>query len=209
VTRLRFAVPAIASLVVLSACAGTFTPPAAIVDGVAITQDALKERVDLASADPNTAAQLAQGGPEAEADFTRQVLGSLIVQQVIEGYADGHGLTVTTAEINRELNDEIQRTGRAAFERELRQRGLTVADVRQSIRSFLLQNKVRDDITKGLPPSTSPEQVNQFLNQWLERQVARADIEVNPRFGRFEPKQVAVCRVVSTAGDVSPSCGRA
>lgn len=197
-----------ACTVLVAACSGTFTPPAAIVEGVRITQDALKARVDRASADPNVAARLAQGGPEARADFTRQVLGSLIVQQLVESYAENHHIAVTTGEVDQELAAEIQRTGRQEFDRERRRRGLTVADVRDSIRSFLLQSKVRQAITRNLPASTPPDQINQFLDRWLERQVARADIEVNPRFGTFDAKHVAVCRIVSTAGDVSPQCGQ-
>ena len=208
-TPRRVVLVAVASAVLLSACSDRFVPPAAIVDGVRISQDALQDRVDQALANPETAAQVAQGGAAARGDLTRQLLGSLIVQQVINRYADRHDLTVTTSEVNRELNAEIQRVGRKEFEAELRQRGLTVADVRDSIRSFLIQNKVRDDITKDLPPDTAPEQVNQFLSRWLEQQVAQVDIEVNPRFGKFDPKAVAVCRIVSTAGDVAPDCGRA
>jgi hypothetical protein len=200
---------AVASVLLLSACSGTFVPPAAIVDGVRISQDALQARVDQALSNPETAAQVAQGGAAARADFTRLVLGSLIVQQVIDRYAERRKLVVSAAEINRELNAEIQRVGRQSFERQLHQQGLTVADVRESIRAFLIQNKVRDDITTDLPADTPPEQVNQFLNRWLEGQVAQADIDVNPRFGKFDPKAVAVCRIVSTAGDTAPDCGQA
>jgi hypothetical protein len=209
VTPRRLFLVAVASALLLSACSGTFVPPAAIVDGVRISQDALQDRVDQALANPETAAQVAQGGAVARGDLTRQLLGSLIVQQVIDRYAERHALTVTTAEVNRELNAETQRVGQAAFERELRQRGLTVADVRESIRAFLIQNKVRDDITKDLPADTAPEQVNQFLSRWLEQQVAQTDIEVNPRFGKFDAKAIAVCRIVSTAGDVAPDCAQA
>jgi hypothetical protein len=209
VTLRRLALVAAAFALLLSACSGTFVPPAAVVDGVRISQDALQARVNQALSNPETAAQVARGGAASRADFTRQLLGSLIVQQIIDRYAERHGLVVTAAEINRELNAEIGRVGREAFDRELRQRGLTVADVRESIRTFLVQNKVRDDITKDLPADTPPEQINQFLNRWLEGQVARADIEVNPRFGKFDPKAVAVCRIVSTAGDTAPDCGQA
>ena len=194
--------------VLLSACSGTFVPPAAVVDGVRISQDALEARVDQALSNPDTAAQIAQGGAAARGDLTRQVLASLIVQRIIDEFAERHDLTVSDAEVDRELNAEIERVGRDAFDREIRQSGLTMAEVRESIRAFLVQNKVRESITGDLPSDTPPDQINQFLNRWLERRVGEAEIDVNPRFGAFDPKAVAVCRIVSTAGDVAPGCGQ-
>jgi hypothetical protein len=197
--------------VLLSGCSSTFVPAAAIVDGVRITQDTLEARYqrNLALADPTAAAQIkAPGATARRADFTRQVLSSLILEQVLEGYATDHHLRVTAPEINEELNSEIAQLGQARFQQELKRRGLEVGDVRESIREFLLQNKVRDEVTKGLPTDTPADQVNQFLNQWLEKRLASADIEVNPRFGKFDPKSASVCRIVSTAGDVAPGCGQ-
>jgi hypothetical protein len=197
--------------VLLSGCSNTFVPAAAIVDGVKISQDTLEARYqrNLALADPTAAAQIkAPGAVARRADFTRQVLSSLILEQIIEGYATEHHLKVTAAEINRELNSEIAQLGQARFQQELKRRGLVVADVRESIREFLLQNKVRDDVTKGLPADAQADQVNQFLNAWLQKRLTNADIEVNPRFGTFDPKSASVCRIVSTAGDLAPGCGQ-
>ena len=211
VRPIRVSLLVLAAVTLLSGCSNTFVPAAAIVDGVRISQDALQARYErnLALADPAQASQVtAPGATARRADFTRQVLSSLILEQIIERYAKDRAIKVTAAEINTELNAEIAQLGQAQFQRELTRRGLEVADVRESIRGFLLQNKVRDDITKGLPAGAPPEQVNQFLNQWLERRLTSADIEVNPRFGKFDPKSAAVCRVVSTAGDVAPTCGQ-
>jgi hypothetical protein len=201
------ALAAVASALLFSGCSGTFVPPAAVVDGTRISQDTLHARVDQALASPETAAQVAQGGAVARGDLTRQALSSLIVQHIIDRYAEAHQITVTTTEINQELNADIQRVGRTAFDRELRRLGLALSDVRESIRAFLIQNKVRDAITKNLPPSAPPDEVNQFLSRWLTQQVSRADIQVNPRYGKFDAKAIAVCRIVSTAGDVAPDCG--
>jgi SurA-like protein len=211
VRPIRVPLLVLTAVMLVTGCSNTFVPAAAIVDGVRISQDALQARYErnLALADPTAAAQItAPGAAVQRADFTRQVLSSLILEQVIERYAKDHHIKVTASEINTELNAEIAQLGQAQFQRELKRRGVEVADVRDSIRGFLLQNKVRDDITKGLPVGAPAEQVNQFLNQWLERRLTNADIEVNPRFGKFDPKSAAVCRVVSTAGDIAATCGQ-
>ncbi|HEX9236869.1 MAG TPA: SurA N-terminal domain-containing protein [Actinomycetota bacterium] len=195
---------------VLSGCSGTFTPPAAVVNGTRISEQVLGVRLEEALASPDLASQLA--GPNAakvRADVARQVLTGLIADQIIERYARDHGIVVTGAEVTAELNTGIQQLGGSAgLQRFLRQRHLTLPELRTEIEEFLLRNKVLDAVTRALPPDASSQQRQAAFTSWVRGRMARADIEVNPRFGKFDPRRGAVCAVVSTAGDVSPSCGQ-
>ncbi|HJP66237.1 MAG TPA: SurA N-terminal domain-containing protein [Actinomycetota bacterium] len=192
---------------VLSSCGGTFVPPAAVVNGVAISQAAVEDRLEAALADPSLAGQLTgPSGGERKADIARQVLALLIRQQILAGYAETHRVTVTGAEIQQSLSQAIEQIGgQAQFNHELKIRGLTVADVRENIRQVLLAQKVQQAVVtaSGTPTDVSPQQADQIFTQWLTTELRRADIEVNPRFGAFDVKRATVCRLSSTAGDVT------
>lgn len=212
VPRLRFMTVGLVGLVLLTACGDTFVPPAAVVNGVRIAQDALEGRLNLLLTDPTLAAQVSgAGGKVRRADLTRQVLGFMIRQQIIEAYARAHAITVSEAEVEQSLQEAIQQVGgQEAFEQELRRRGLTVENVRRNIAEALLSNRVRDDVALarlGASGTPTPEQADQAFGDWIREQLGRADIEVNPRFGGFDVEQATVCRIVSTAGDLS--CGEA
>jgi hypothetical protein len=207
VIPLRLAFGAFGATVLLSGCSGPLTPPAAIVNGVRISQDTVEERLEAALADPSLAAQLTgSDAAERKADIARQVLSLLIDQQVIGRYAGTHHISVAPNEVEQSLRDAIdQLGGQAAFDRELRIRGLTVDDVRENIRQGLIGQKVQQAVVQasGAPANVTPQQAAQIFGQWLEAQLRRADIEVNPRFGDFDVKRATVCRISSTAGDVS------
>jgi hypothetical protein len=207
VIPLRRAIGAFIAAALLSGCSGGFTPPAATVNGVRISQAAVEDRLEAALADPDLAAQVSgSNGPERRADLARQVLALLIRQQVIGRYAAGHDIAVSTTEVEQALSDAIDQIGgRPAFDRELRIRGLTIGDVRENIRQALLGQKVQQAVVQGsgAPANVTQQQASVIFGQWLEGQLRRSDIEVNPRFGAFDLKQLTVCRIASTAGDVA------
>jgi hypothetical protein len=179
-----------------------------VVDGFEISLEVVDDQVGLALTDPNLAAQVAgAGGAERRADLTRQVLAFLIRQHIIEEFAREQGISVSASEIDTELASTVEQVGgQAAFDRELRGRGLTTEDVRDNIRRGLLANKVVEAVGDQELPDTeepTPEALNQAFGEWLLDEMAAAEIEVNPRFGALDLDQGSVCRVVSTAGDTS------
>jgi hypothetical protein len=179
-----------------------------VVNGFEISLDVVDDQVGLALTDPNLAGQVAgPGGAERRADLTRQVLAFLIRQHIIEEFAREQGIGVSASEIDTELASTVEQVGgQAAFDRELRSRGLTTQDVRDNIRRGLLTNKVVTAVGEQELPDTeepTPEELNQAFGEWLLDEMAAAEIEVNPRFGALDLEQGRVCRVVSTAGDTS------
>ncbi len=179
-----------------------------MVNGFEISQEALDDEVRLALTDPNLAAQVGgPGGVVRRTELTRQVLSFLIRQRIIETFARARQITVSESEVDVEFTATVDQIGgQAAFDRELRSRGLTPQDVRDNIERALLANKVVDAVGQqelSGPTDPTPEELNQVFGEWLRDEMAAADIEVNPRFGALDLEAGAVCRVVSTSGQTS------
>ena len=122
-------------------------------------------------------------------------------ERIVAGYAARHGISVSGSEIDQALAQaEAQSGGKARFDQLLRSRHLSLADVRDNVRSSLLEQKVRAAV---VGPTSSDQataqQQDQAFTSWLARQLKSSDISVNPRFGRFDPAQDLICPIDSTA----------
>jgi hypothetical protein len=194
---------AIAAAIMMSACGTRFLSPAATVDGRSISQDELKAEVDLALTDPRLAQQIAgPQGDQAKSDLTRQALAGLIRREVATEYAQAHRIVVTAADIDKELRATVTQVGgQAQFDKLIRDRGLTVARVRELLANQVLLQKIRDDVVAALPtpPPNDPQARDQAFQKWLSDRVAHADVSVNPRFGRFNRGTGEVLPITSTA----------
>jgi SurA-like protein len=190
------------ALLLLSGCGTTFQSAAAVVNGTRISEATLRLRLTALLANPQVSQQLA--GPtavEQRKSFARRLLAFLIREQLVHDFAARRSLTVSRSEIDILLKQVIQQSGgQTGFDRELTRRHLTVADVRTNIQQSLLEGKVRDTVALSRFGSTATDQQKtQAFNQWLTAQFRSADIEVNPRFGRFDPAKGTVCAIDSTA----------
>jgi len=200
-------------VVLLSAC-GSFGSPAATVNGVAISQDELARQLNAVLLQPQFAQQVTgPTGAERRRELARQLLAFLIRQQVMVDYAEQAGIHVAPGAIDAQLSQAVQQAGgKGRFEQELRKSGLTEADVRTNIRDAILAQRVQDIVVaqRGGPPGSDPQAVqtrSKIFSDWLNEQVARADVEVNPRYGRFDPKNGQICAVTSTAATVGCASG--
>jgi FKBP-type peptidyl-prolyl cis-trans isomerase (trigger factor) len=186
----------------VAGCGSRFAPPAATVDGRDISEDAVQSQLDLVLSNPQVAQQLT--GPQADAakaDFTRQALATLIQQALAEEYADAHGIVVTSADVDKALQDTITQVGgQAEFDRVVRERRLSSAQVQQILRAQVLIQKVRDDVVANLPtPPASAQEGDAAFQRWLTDRMAHADVSVNPRFGHYDPRTGEVAQITSTA----------
>ena len=142
----------------LAACAvallvgcGSLAPPAATVDGVAITDARVATDVRLFQALSALARQgcaTPTGTESAEAACSREVLNSLVQQQVVSRYARAHHVEVAVADVTKESGSLLsQLGGAAAVDPALRARDLTRQDVRNLARRIVLFSNVRDAVT--------------------------------------------------------------
>lgn len=187
---------------VATACSSTFTPPAAIVGGRAISQEALARAVDLnLRLQPPTGQSL----DRARKDATRQTLSVLIEQDVILSYARDRGIETIPSEVSRALAQTVQQVGgQSAFDRILKERRLGLAEVRQSIATNVLIGKVEAAVLTALrgPAASSldAQTQDQLFFGWIKRRIASEGVQVNPRFGRFDAARVQIVPITSTAG---------
>jgi SurA-like protein len=208
--RSRLITAALVSVVALSGCGNAFDAPAAIVAGTEISQDQLAHELQVLLRQPQFAQQV-QGptGADRKKEFTRQLLALLIEQRVVDRYAMEHRGGVTTTEIEQTLAQVVQQQGgQSQFDAALARLGLTVDEVRDNIRLSLLGGKVRTSVAAArFGPNASQQQQDQAFSEWKAAQFREGGVEVNPRFGRFDPSKGSVCRIDSTSA--STSCAQA
>jgi hypothetical protein len=185
----------------LSACGGGFQPPAAVVNGHRISQAELQGQLDARLQDPGFRAQVsAPGGDQVERDLTRRLLAFLIERQLIGDYAGGHGIAVSSSEVDDRLRQVVSQTGgQAAFDQQLRAQHTTVGQVRESAELELFVEKIEARLALGGTNATQGQRSQAFLD-WLRAQLLRAQVQVNPRFGRFDVTNLQVVAITSTEG---------
>jgi hypothetical protein len=194
---------ALAALLLLTACGGRFGSPAAVVGGQPISLAALKSELNDIALEPQVARQFQ--GPDGERnrkEITRRVLTLLIEVRLLEEYAGAHRISVTRADVDRTLNDTIAGVGgRAAFDQELKARRLTLERVRRNLERQVLFQKVRDSLAlrAGLPANAPDEQKVQAFQRWILERFRSGEVEVNPRFGRLDPRTGQIIAITSTA----------
>jgi hypothetical protein len=194
---------ALAALLVLSACSGRLGSPAAIVSGHRISQESLKSELDDIVLDPQVARQFQ--GPDGERnrkEITRRVLTLLIDVRLLEEYATAHQISVSLADVDQALDQTITSVGgRAAFDQELKTRRLTLETVRRNLQREVLFQKVRNDLAvrAGLSADAPDDQKGQAFQRWIVGRFRSGDVEVNPRFGRLDPRTGQILAITSTA----------
>jgi foldase protein PrsA len=144
-------VAAVAALSV-TACGDTFRPPAAVVQGIPITDDQLQQAVPMFEFLANlrqAPCGEAGKGESQDAACSRFTLGQLIEEQIVATYAGGRHLFVSGADITSAIDPlEQQLGGRAALKERLTKQGLTFADLHELARRLLLVQKVASDVTQ-------------------------------------------------------------
>src|SRR5438876_2553616 len=185
----------VAAGLLLCGCGSAFQSPAALVNGAKITQGDLEHQLTLLLSNPQFGTQIrGPGGAERKRDLTRRLLAFLIRERIVAGYAARHGISVSGSEIDQALAQaEAQSGGKARFDQLLRSRHLSLADVRDNVRSSLLEQKVRAAV---VGPTSSDQATAQRQDQaftaWLARELKAPDISVNPPVGRFDPARYVI-----------------
>jgi peptidyl-prolyl cis-trans isomerase SurA len=110
----------------------------ATVDGHDITRDDVEKAYKRAG-------DVSQGLSDDEAMTAKlSLLENLILQEILVAKARALNLTVADSELDTAYNDAKKNITDEAFQAELKQRGLTTADMREGLRRELLTQKVID-----------------------------------------------------------------
>ena len=80
---------------------------------------------------------------------------------------------------------------------------MTLDQARELVRQQVLFGKVEDAVAAqrlgSAAGSATRQQKDAAFNKWMAGRLAHADIQVNPRFGRFDPGTGQIHQVHSTA----------
>ncbi len=201
----RFAPTFAVAAIVLAACGGQFTAPAAVVNGSTITVERLKREVEAGLAISGS-----PSSPEATADYSRQALAFLIRFEVAAGFARGNGISVSGDEVDAQLALLAGPFGgMEAFRQALAGRNIPLDVVRENAEMALLLDKVSQTVFEAsgsASPTTgsarpfggTPEEQAAF-QKWLGDRIVAAEIDVNPRYGRLDRSNGSIVPIASTA----------
>ncbi|MFF9984228.1 SurA N-terminal domain-containing protein [Streptomyces erythrochromogenes] len=181
-TALSVSVALLAAAPLLSACSGETRPgTAAVVGGERITTSALQAQVGDVRAAQNRseqAATLIANTPQLE----RIKLGKMIQLRVLERAAEDAGISVTTKEIEDARKAQEGDKGAAALEQLALQARVPLApgQIDEDLRFRLLLDKLSERYGE--------EKIIEPLTKASEA----LHIEVNPRYGAWDAKQVGL-----------------
>jgi hypothetical protein len=185
------------ALLLVGCSGGRIPPPAATVEGTTITQDDLADEVDVFLA-VTPSAQAAFEGPtptDRIEDLNRNALAFLIQQELVDAYAAAHGVAPTAEQLQQGLQQTITDAGgKQALDRQLAERGLTDANVRE----YQRQLATRQAVAASLAPNGDQQAQNQAFGAWITQALAAASMDVNPRFGALDTQLGQLLPITST-----------
>jgi hypothetical protein len=190
-TRASLVALALGGGLVLSACAGVQQVGAA-----AIVED---ERMSMTRLQDLTESLLEAGGgtdlPEGEAQ--RVTLTRFIVSQVIEQAAQSADVTLTQGQIDNQRQQIVQAFGGEEEMRQgLAQQNISPAYLEEFVRDVALSDALGRELVPG-DDALVAEQRGAQLNELLLETAATIEVEVNPRYGDWDPQQGQVTGSVS------------
>jgi hypothetical protein len=178
----------------LGACAPERLGSAAVIDGRTVATDELQ----------TAAEDYLEIVPQADpADVQRAILQRKIVSEVIDEAARRAGVGVRAGRVAAERDDLLPSVGgRKGLVRALAQSQqptvLAPGDIDRWIKDRLLFNAIAAEISGRdlAPDDPATQQALNSANRLLSRTSRSMDIEVNPRYGRWDP-QAGITPLVS------------
>ena len=161
--RARLPLAAAAALAVAAGISGCTTSPgaAAIVGGSRISAETLQATVNRALADPAAQQQLGQD----RAGFVRNELSRLITNVIVARAAADQHVTVTTTDIDHELDSLAQQAGgQQQLVKAASASGVPQQDLRTFLRYFVMQQKLGDSLASNVDVSDAELQAEYQKN---------------------------------------------
>ncbi|OKK16709.1 hypothetical protein AMK16_23585 [Streptomyces sp. CB00455] len=165
----------------LSACSGQARPgTAAVVGGERITTSAVQAQVNEVRAAQNRSGQSASELVASTPNLERQKLDSILQSRIIDKMADTAGVTVSAKEIQEERKGYVDDSkGSAQFEALFLQKGaMAPGQIDRFLRDRVLVTKLTAKYGNGK------------LEEPARAAAKALHIEVNPRYGAWDVKQI-------------------
>ena len=153
-TKTRIAT-ALVSVLTLGACGDLFDPAAAVVGDEKISISTIESKADEYE-DSDAYKQAAEAGdPQSiKRAFEQEELTRLIFRAVLEPKAEEFGIEVTEDDVDdaiKELQEDF--ASQSAFEEAMKEQGLTLPRLRELVADNELEQRLKDEVTKGLEPT--------------------------------------------------------
>ncbi|MET7640336.1 SurA N-terminal domain-containing protein [Streptomyces sp. NPDC005438] len=164
------------------------TGAAAVWDSQRISMDTLESRVtevrNAQRSSPQSESLMKDSG-----QLGRGTLYGLLHARVVERAAKDNGVTASRRDVQsaRAMYEQGE-GGPKAFRAMLLQQGIAPARIDDAVRTRVLQNK----LAAKWKIKAQDQQGMEKLNQRLARVSAKMKINVNPRYGRWDSKQLAL-----------------
>jgi hypothetical protein len=178
---LAVAAAALLAVTTLTSCRADQVGTAAIVDGHSISVDELQHQ---------TTSYL-KAVPSGNADDAQQaILQQMIVTAVIERAADSRGVSVTTGEVASQRDQALASVRAAAAEAKVSARAYLARQISQGQNASVVPpDQIEQFIRVQLLASKLQEIDPAAASEAITKAAADTDIEVNPRYGRWDPQQ--------------------
>lgn len=146
-----------------------FAPTAAVVNGEKVSESKISAALALALTDPqNQGIFSGPSGLRNRREAQRQVLGDIIRLEIVLQEARDLGIAVNEIEIEQRL-DQIkgQFPDEAAFNKEIKDRKLSIEYIRERLREQILSEKVTQEVTTDL--AISEEEIQESYSTGTDR----------------------------------------
>lgn len=166
-TKIRFVLPLLALALVASGCGRYLEASAAVVDGEAISMEALDAAVAEALAGNEST------GEAERLETQRRVLGQIIQDRIIAGEAVARGITIDNELVEARYQDiRSQFASDEEFAQALAAQGVDIATVRDRIRLRLIVEKIQEDLSADV--KVSDQQIREAYGDGAAFQEVRA-----------------------------------
>ena len=151
----RLIVPFVALALLLTGCGELLDPAAAVVNGQKITVDEISADLERFEASPEFERLAQQGDAQAlKRQVEQQILSQEIRRAVLQPKAEDFGIEITEEDVAERM-DQIKADfpSEGAFEEALKEQGLTLDQLTELVEDNLLEERLREEVTKDTVPS--------------------------------------------------------
>jgi parvulin-like peptidyl-prolyl isomerase len=156
-------------VVLLAACGDALEPRAAVVNGNAIEAKQIETALDsFVTSEQFDQLTQSKDPEQVKREYEQVVLSRLIRREVLAAEAEAAGIEVT----DQDVADRMEQI-RADFENEkeflaeIERQGLTLEEVEGLVRDSLIEERLREEITGNVEPTTA--EVESFYDESVER----------------------------------------
>lgn len=177
---------------------------AATVNGTEIESELVEERFQAVADLPEFSEQLERQEDEARAAIQSQILGNLIVQQIIADGAQDLGVEPSDEEVQAAEDEAAEQFegGREAFEEALEAEDVSQEQREQEFRFVVRIDAIRDDLESNLDvddldlgeegEELGIEPADIAFQEWFAERLESTEVQVDQEYGAWSPQEAQV-----------------